>query len=412
MKCDKRINIHQIICISIFVILIFLMCAFESWTDNSIVRMAWQHIDEMLLILLTFYVVLHYRLAFQLKGKLIIIWLFFLLIGLLGNIVFQYQPIIQTLEDMLLAVNRFMIGYIATLIYIQIHKQNVLQYIFPMARFITFILFVLAVHDICMTPFFPQGDVRFMIPSLMLMFQHQTYLAVVCVTLLVVLGVDERRKQKYIYMMMITFVGLLTFRGKAIGFFGVYWIVYIAIIAFEKLNYYVLLAIGGIGAVAIGIDQILQYYVTNNSQPRSIMLKDSIILANKGFPFGTGFGTFGSSIAAQFYSPLYFELGYDKMHGMTPDYSPYLTDGFWFTLIAQNGWIGTILFVGVIIYFVALSIHKIRENKKMGIGMLTIMVYMLICTTAESSFFNPASFLLFMLFAAMEFSDKGKKNNE
>lgn len=62
--------------------------------------------------------------------------------------------------------------------------------------------------------------------------------------------------------------------------------------------------------------------------PRLILFKDGIKLMMEHFPFGTGFGSFGSSIAANYYSPIYERLGYQNNYGMSSEYSGFLTDCF------------------------------------------------------------------------------------
>ena len=132
------------------------------------------------------------------------------------------------------------------------------------------------------------------------------------------------------------------------------------------------------------------------------MFKDSLPLALQHFPLGTGFGTFGSTMAAQNYSPLYEQLGYTAYDGMNPMNTAYLSDCFWPEIFAQFGLIGTVLFVGVLVFLMLYSIKTLRKNLLAGFSMLAILVNMLINSTAESSFFNPTSFLLFAVFGLIE----------
>ena len=116
------------------------------------------------------------------------------------------------------------------------------------------------------------------------------------------------------------------------------------------------------------------------------------------FPFGTGFGSFGSSIAANYYSPIYERLGYQNNYGMSSEYSGFLTDCFWPTIFAQFGFIGLVFLFLIICYFLLISIRKLKINRDAGFAMLMTIVYLLITSVAESSFFNPTAFLFFILF--------------
>ena len=120
------------------------------------------------------------------------------------------------------------------------------------------------------------------------------------------------------------------------------------------------------------------------------------------FPFGTGFGSFGSSIAANYYSPIYERLGYQNNYGMSSEYSGFLTDCFLPTIFAQFGFIGLVFLFLIICYFLLISIRKLKINRDAGFAMLMTIVYLLITSVAESSFFNPTAFLFFILFAVYE----------
>ena len=67
--------------------------------------------------------------------------------------------------------------------------------------------------------------------------------------------------------------------------------------------------------------------------------------------------------------------------------------------------IGTVLFLAVLVLLFKSTLKTLRSRPKAGFAMLLIFINMLINSTAESSFFNPASFLLFILFGLMEEKD-------
>ena len=109
---------------------------------------------------------------------------------------------------------------------------------------------------------------------------------------------------------MLTVVMILTFRTKAIIAVLVLYMFYLY---FVKFNFRSLLPVGvgavG-GAVYFGYDSLYKYYIRNDTAARKILTEDSVNIANKYFPLGSGFGSFGSNIAAQYYSKLYLRLGY------------------------------------------------------------------------------------------------------
>lgn len=107
----------------------------------------------------------------------------------------------------------------------------------------------------------------------------------------------------------------------------------------------------------VGTFQI-ETYLTNENAPRYLFFQYGGITANRFFPFGSGFATFGSDQAARDYSPLYYEYGFDYLYGMSPEDSSFLSDTFWPTAIAQFGWIG---FVSYCMIFINIFISIKRQ---------------------------------------------------
>lgn len=396
-----KINMKNLLPGCVFTVLLFLMWFFVLEIPG--LQFVFRHIDEVLVLSCITYLILHIHYLFQKKWRLLYLWLGFMAIGTVSSIIFRYQAIIPSFVDAVVVISKFMVGYLTAYVYARLHPGKLSHRMAGAARIITLVLFVIAVHDLLMTPFFPRGEYRYFTQSLTLMFPHSTYLSAAMVTLLVLLGYTDRFHKNIPYMLMATFIGMMTLRGKAIAFFAVYWALYICIMIFRNRNYAGLLVGGGIGCVVIGSERIFAYFL-NSAQfsPRRIMMADSIPLALRHFPLGTGFGTFGSAIAAQNYSPLYTQLGYPMLDGMSPENTAYLNDSFWPEIIAQFGFIGTALFVGVLILFFVYCIRCLKKNRIAGFSMLMILVNMLINSTAESSFFNPTSFLLFTVFGLIE----------
>lgn len=393
----------------LFTLLLFIQCL-ETLTQAPAAQALLKHLDELLVIAATAYLILHWRYLFQKKRLLTSLWLCFMAIGGISSLVFRYQSLMPTLIDALVVINKFMVGYLTAYLY---SCQNP-GYLYPRmngaARMISVVLFLLALHDIFLPPIFPVGEYRYFTNSLILMFPHQTYLAAACVSLVVLLGANNEKQQNLPYMLMATFVGMMTLRGKAIAFFGIYWVLYVCILVFRNRHYLALLIGGGLAAVLVGMEQIVLYFFTDTHfSPRSIMTSDSIKLMLQHFPFGTGFASFGSTLAQTYYSPLYHQLGYTDMPGMGPENAMFLTDCFWPEIFAQFGLIGTALFIVILVLLFKSILKTLNSRPKAGFAMLLIFINMLINSTAESSFFNPASFLLFILFGLIEEKDIAPK---
>lgn len=394
--CMKKIIFN-----TLFLLLLFISCL-SGLTDIRPIRLLLNYFDELLILVFWCYLLIKYR-SIGSKKAVALLWGLVLLLGLISAIVYQYQPIQAVIIDAFAICSKFVVGYLATTIYLRSSNEIITAQIEISAKVITWFLFLLVLHDIFFTSFFEKADYRYFMFSIKLMFDHPTYLATAACTLLIYFGYLNGRKNCALYMLLCTFVAISTFRAKALGFVGVYWLLYMSMIVLKIKNYGVLLGAGGCIAGVIGWNKIHEYYLaTDRYSPRSILLKDSIDLMKQHFPLGTGFGSFGSNIAAKYYSPLYTSLGYRFFKGMKPTDTAFLSDGFWPTVFAQFGLCGTVAFLGILLLMVKYTVRKLRVNRYAGFGMLSTLLLLLINSLGETAFFNPTALLLFVLFACYE----------
>ena len=138
-----------------------------------------------------------------------------------------------------------------------------------------------------------------------------------------------------------------------------------------------LVVIGAVGGL-IGYPQYQNYFVNgvtaNTGQSaRQLFWQNGIELFKEHFPFGTGFGTFGSGTAASYYSNLYYTLGFNNIAGMQPDNTKFLNDTFWPMIFAQLGLVGTIPYTALLLFI----LYEIcRKGKETGNGHIMLAVYM------------------------------------
>jgi hypothetical protein len=71
---------------------------------------------------------------------------------------------------------------------------------------------------------------------------------------------------------------------------------------------------------------------------RAILYSDSMMLADRYWPWGSGFGTFGSVGAVRFDQSLFDAMGYGAFWWFTK--RSFLMDAFWAKYIAEVGWLG------------------------------------------------------------------------
>jgi hypothetical protein len=90
----------------------------------------------------------------------------------------------------------------------------------------------------------------------------------------------------------------------------------------------------------------IEYLVDPDRVARIRLTLDSPGVALQHFPWGAGFGRFGSGIARQNYSPEYLALGYPKIWGLGPteESGKFLTDTFWPAVLGEAGFFGLIAY--------------------------------------------------------------------
>lgn len=355
-------------------------------------------------------------LVYLIKGKkilkyefvILISFLFFLIIGVISNLHSNIQPLIYALSDIFIC-GRFIIAYfgVVAICRNKVRKTFLYDHFNNTCKISSVILFILTVHEYIFTPFFIQVDFRYFAYSNILFFPHPTYLAAACIILISVLVVSiNYDKHNIYYIILLCIVSILTFRIKAIGFIVVLFLLYFMIIVHNFKFKFIFYGLPLVSVAYMGINQLQAYFFTGNFSPRLIMLKDSIKLAIGSFPLGIGFATFGSHISVIHYSSIYYKLGYDVLDGMGPLTAAYLNDSFWPIVIAQTGFLGLISFIILLIYLIKIIFTIKDKNRYRYIGLLSIISYMLLASTAETSFFNPVALIYFMIFAAIIVSNE------
>ena len=192
---------------------------------------------------------------------------------------------------------------------------------------------------------------------------------------------------------------LLTLRSRAFSFVAL-----LAVFAFwyfrggEKkvqIRWYHVILLGAV-AVYFSWDKLIQYFMTS-TQARGILLRYSIVTMMAYFPWGSGFGTYGSDIAATYYSPLYEQYGFRRFYGMGHGHTHYLNDNYWPMIFGQFGVIGTALMVGILG-----SIHKkifisLKNDRYYLFAAVCAMAFLLLSSVASKSYSEFSSICIFLL---------------
>lgn len=125
------------------------------------------------------------------------------------------------------------------------------------------------------------------------------------------------------------------------------------------------------------VDGTLTEYLTDWDRVARIrMTIDGFLLAVGAFPLGVGLGRFGSFTASENYSPIYTDLGYERIWGLGQgDMGGFLSDTFWPAPLAETGILGALCYLGALIMFIVPGWRMMRsasDGHSKWIGAVTV----------------------------------------
>ena len=204
---------------------------------------------------------------------------------------------------------------------------------------------------------------------------------IIACCMLVILLVEKSKTKETFYSILCIFNMVLTTKGSVYMVF----ICYIGfLILWRKQNKMTViqaipLAIAATGASTLQINT----YLKNAESPRMLFLKYSFVTANKYFPLGSGFATYGSDMAKRVYSPLYYEYKFNKVFGMSQKRDMFLTDNYFAMILGQFGYIGAGLFV-FLMAIIFRTINNINIYKKAKALTLAMLIGLLISSLGSA----------------------------
>lgn len=353
-------------------------------------------IDDICAMIMLFCILLNYRYVKNLLclyRNVSLTLIFFCFLGIMSNISLQLQDYRAVFMDIYISF-RFYIAFIAGCLLA--FKSNCAELRFKTAsKMIILILFAVTFVNMFFINIFPTYSTR-IIPCQQLFFENPaefSTLVIICMIMLIYSNqsVDENI---IIYLIFGTLMVLSTGRLKSIGAVVLVWIVYVFFIKKITKSKFLFYLISLISVFCVGRDTF-EYYYLNIEQPRALLLSKAINIAKDHFPFGTGFGTFGSYASRVFYSELYSKYGLSMVYGLSKDTGAYITDQMWATVLAQFGVVGFVICVAFFV-FMFKNIKKYCSTNIYSYGCcIYLLLYELLLTLAESALFNPSALTIF-----------------
>ena len=324
--------------------------------------------------------------------KIIMSLLVIVIVGFIGNIRYKYQDYGYAFQDFILFIKFYVAFFMSKMILsdnvFNDNKNKILSHL----KIIIVGLFLFSVYNVIFKVYL--GDMRYGLMSNRIFYSHPTIFCAVCVFLLSFYYYMSEKKFD-LYIVLILLMVFSTLRIKAIAFLIVAFALIFSMSKIEKIRIKNLL-IPLIIIVLVGLPQF-RYYFANSTQARNRLLIVSLDIAKNCSPIGTGFGTFGTYISGVHYSPLYYNYGLNNIWGLGVN-GNFISDTFWPAIIAQFGYLGTIIYIYIIyLLYKDISEYKSDISKKLYISKLICLLYLLISSTSESAFYNPISIPLALI---------------
>lgn len=203
---------------------------------------------------------------------------------------------------------------------------------------------------------------------------------------------SEKSKKNIIIAVFIAVVGLMGMKFKYYGQFGAWMFLLFYIkkhLDFKSMKFVWQMAILVYVVVLLGWDRFNTYYVegmTNEELARPMINKATWEILWDYFPFGCGFGGFGTAAAAVYYSPLW------KVYHLNTIWGLHYGGSVGFHCDSFFGWFAEIGFFGVF-FFVIFWKRRLNEINKIvddRYYKVAIMSFFCICIewTGDQSFFS------------------------
>ncbi len=332
---------------------------------------------------------------------------------LAATLIYRIQPMwTSAMPDLLLNAKFWLALYVGRCLFGTFNLEKYAKAVFSHLKLIIWILTILTVIEyVTGGKLFGLNGYRYGLPSMQLFFGHPTRYCAACVFLLMVLyAIWGYIEKPYPYLYLLLILMCTTLRAKAIAAVLLFLAIHMLTVRMKKKielrHFLVMLPI----LVLIAWNQLYYYFVqVSDSSARYQLTVKSVQVANDYFPLGSGFATFGSYFSGQEYSPLYYTYNLAKVWGLTPSRHSFLNDTFWPMIIAQSGWIGTILFI-IALLCLFFSIQKVfHVNSCFYSSLLSGFIYLLISSSAESAFVHPYAIPMAVLIGCLLEKSRGEE---
>ena len=351
----------------------------------------------------------------KLLSPTVILAAVFALSGMIGWAANQYQNLSVTAQSLYGHLRFFVCIMLFTELFKMIPIRDYAARLFLHAAVIASVTVICGILDFFLY-IWPRQMFRYGTSSLQLFYGHPSNLAAHCVFLIglfcaLLPYLQERPGKAGLRMVVIdvilTFLLLgetvLTLRVRLFGFAVFFLVLYVWMLVARRRLSLPVAAIGVAGAFAIGWRRLYDFYFSPYAytMARGQFAINSLDIAKKNLPFGSGFGTFGSRLAQINYSPLYYKYRMMTTVGMAPSHPSYACDTFFPMILAESGWLGFAAYLGMLA-ILTVRVFRIQKDgsafsRHAAFSALMMLAFEFLETTGTLAFSETYSVMIAMV---------------
>lgn len=130
----------------------------------------------------------------------------------------------------------------------------------------------------------------------------------------------------------------------------------------------------------------LYFADTESVSARQALNRTSLKIMKDYFPFGVGFGKYGSWFSKIYYSEYYSIYNIDNIYGISTEHSNFIVDVFWPSIAGESGFVGVVIYILIIVLIFKLINYRLKSNDipKIKYIYCTLAKYALIQSICES----------------------------
>lgn len=326
----------------------------------------------------------------------------FIIIGFLGIYIYKYTTFWIAFKSAITTLKGYIIYLCAkNILGLVKNKKSILRIAYLLSKSSLILFTIIGILNLNFN-FLKTSGKRFGINTVAIGFSHVTELAFFTFACLsIVIFYYQYNKIKSLPILEVicsSILILITGRTKSIVFFILFITFSIAYIiskqTSKKIRFRYIFIIFPI-ILLVSAPRIKSEFFDG---PRGILYENAIKIADESFPIGSGFGTYGSNMSREYYSPLYYKFNIDNIRGFSLENNTFITDTYWAMILGENGWLGVLLILLVLICII-LSFLKLKANNQMKFAAYILIGYSLLTSIAEPIYSSNKCFALFFLLA-------------